>query len=301
MELKEAAYIISIYRNKNITKAARELYISQPSLSRYLQNVENHLGFPLFNRIGNEYIPTGNGQRYLDYAFRILQLGKEWKEECLELKNETKGELSIAIPLMRSSCMIPGTFPLFQKKYPDVTLSLVEEAHAISEQLLLNDTVDFAVYNPPEVSDSLEYVPLRLEPFVLVCRKGHPIESCAKASETTSYPVIDLASCSEESFILHVPEQNSGHVAIRLFEQCRYKPHVLLQTRSTEVAISLAASGIGLAFAPETYVHKMQQTLELSCFCVGDPIAQVQLMAVYRKGKYLPAYARFYIELLKTL
>ncbi|SHK39453.1 LysR family transcriptional regulator [Hespellia stercorisuis] len=301
MDQKEAAYMISIYKNKNITKAARELYISQPSLSRYLQNVEQHLGFPLFNRIGNEYLPTYNGQRYLDYASRILQVGNEWEKECLELKNEQRGKLTIALPLMRSSCMIPETFPLFHQKYPEVSLTLFEEAYAISEQLLLTDTVDFAVYNPPEFSKALEYIPLRFEPFVLVCRKGHPIEKLAKIDKQAPYPVIDLADCREESFILHVPEQNSGHVAMKLFEQQNYAPHILLQTHSTQVAISLASSGMGLAFAPETYVHKMQQTLSLSCFCVGSPPAQVQLMAAYRRGKYLPAYAQYYIELLKAL
>ncbi|MDD3279211.1 MAG: LysR family transcriptional regulator [Lachnospiraceae bacterium] len=301
MDLKEASYIISIYRNKNITKAARELFISQPSLSRYLQNVERQLGFSLFHHVGNEYLPTGNGKKYLEYAFRIVQLGKEWEAECLDLQREHTGELTISIPLMRSSCLIPETYPIFHQHYPAVTLQLYEKTHVISEELLLNDTIDFAVYNPVSMLPTLEYIPLRKEPFCLVCRKGHPMEACAVEDEEAPYPVIQLKDCSTESFILHVPEQNSGHLARQLLESEHLIPQILLQTHSTEVAVSLAASGMGLAFAPETYVKKMKRTLELSCFCIGKPYASVQLMAVYRKGKYLPAYARYYIELLKQL
>lgn len=301
MDFREASYMVSIYRNKNITKAARELYISQPSLSRCLQNVEHRLGFPLFNRSSNEYIPTYNGKRYLDYAIRMLQLGNEWESEYLELKNEKKGILTIAIPLMRSSCMIPKTYPKFHAEYPNVSLQLREETHTISPQLLLTDDIDFAVYNPIQFSSSLEYISLKLEPFVLVCQKGHPLERRSIPSSDTPYPFLSLSDCKEESFILHVPEQNSGRMALELFAQHNFTPKVLLHTHSTEVAISLAASGIGVAFAPETYVLKMQKALNLSCFSVGTKSAQVELMAVYRKGKFLPSYAQYYIDLLKSI
>jgi|LGVE01.1.fsa_nt_gb DNA-binding transcriptional LysR family regulator len=301
MDFREAKYLVSIYKHKNITKAARELYISQPSLSRCLQNVERRLGFPLFLHSANEYIPTYNGKRYLDYAIRILHLGNEWENEYHELKNEKKGKLTIALPLMRSSCMIPETFPQFHAKYPNVELKLQEETHTISHQLLLTDDIDFAVYNPEKISPDLEYVPLRLEPFVLVCSKGHPLEKHAITHSSTPYPYINLKNCENESFILHVPEQNSGRKALELFETYHITPTILLQTHSTDVAISLAASGIGVAFAPETYVLKMQKSLAISYYCIGIPPTQVQLMAVYRKGKFLPAYAHYYIQLLKSL
>lgn len=301
MDLREANYMVSIYKKKNITKAARELFISQPSLSRYLQNVENQLGFPLFERRGSELIPTYGGKRYLDYATRILRLGGEWEDEYHELRNEKTGSLTIAIPLMRSSCMIPNTFPKFQKEYPNVVLSLREETHTISDEFLLNADIDFAVYNPVSRSSALEYVPLQQEPFVLVGKKGHFLEKTAVKSPNYPYPLISLKSCEQEAFVLHVPGQHSGRMALELFTEYGINPSVLLQTYSTEVAISLAASGIGLAFAPETYVKKMQKSMELSCFCLDSKNAVVQLMAVYRKGKYLPAYAKYYIELLKHL
>lgn len=301
MDFREASYMVSIYRNKNITKAARELYISQPSLSRCLQNVENRLGFPLFTRSSNEYIPTYNGQRYLDYAIRMLQLGHEWDAEYLELRNEKRGILTIAIPLMRCSCMIPETYPKFHAEFPNVSLQLREETHMISPQLLLTDDIDFAVYNPVQFSSSLEYISLKLEPFVLVCQKGHPLKRRSTPSSNTPYPFLSLSDCKEESFILHVPEQNSGRMALELFAQHQITPNILLHTHSTEVAISLAASGIGVAFAPETYVLKMQNFFNLSCFSIGVPTAQVELMAVYRKGKFLPSYAQYYIDLLKSI
>ena len=68
MELKEARYILAIAREKNISKAAETLFISQPSLSKYLKNLEQQLGTRLFDRIGSSYHPTYLGERYIHYA-----------------------------------------------------------------------------------------------------------------------------------------------------------------------------------------------------------------------------------------
>lgn len=298
MNLKEARYIMSIYKNKSITKAARELYISQPSLSRYLQNLERTLGFPLFNRSGNEYIPTYYGRRYLDYAGRILLLGNEWMKEYHELKNEEKGELSIALPLMRSSDIIPKILPAFVEKYPNVHITLKEETHSISENSLLNDDLDFALYTPGSRSHLLDYCLVSREVFVLACAHGHPL--CAKAVQKPGlpYPWIDLSQCADESFVLHLPSQHSGKNARRLFKKYDMAPAILLQTCNTEVALSLAASGTGLAFAPESYALRMQKLHKLSLFCVGDPVEYVELMLVYRNGKFLTAYAQEFMRLV---
>mgnify|MGYP000448957433 CR=1 FL=1 len=81
MELKEARYILAIARHQSIGKAAESLYISQPSLSKYLKNLEERLGAPLFSRHENRYYPTYMGERYLHYAEQIVACGDEWMQE----------------------------------------------------------------------------------------------------------------------------------------------------------------------------------------------------------------------------
>ena len=65
MEIKDADYVLAIARNRNISKAAKELYISQPSLSRYLSNLEARLGTVLFERQNNDIVPTSAGEIYI--------------------------------------------------------------------------------------------------------------------------------------------------------------------------------------------------------------------------------------------
>ena len=76
MDLKEARYILAIARHKSIGKAAESLFISQPSLSKYLKNLEQQLGAPLFSRLEQGYVPTYMGERYLYYAEQIAAFGR---------------------------------------------------------------------------------------------------------------------------------------------------------------------------------------------------------------------------------
>ena len=89
MELKEARYILAIARQGSIGKAAESLFISQPSLSKYLKNLENQLGGPLFYRRDNCYTPTYMGERYLHYAEQIAAYGEQWDREYEDISHRT--------------------------------------------------------------------------------------------------------------------------------------------------------------------------------------------------------------------
>ncbi|MBE5994610.1 MAG: LysR family transcriptional regulator, partial [Paenibacillaceae bacterium] len=91
MDLKEARYILAISRNKSISKAAETLFISQPSLSKYLKNLEQQLGTRLFDRVGSGYYPTYIGERYIHYAEKIVEYGLEWNIEFDDIMHHNHG------------------------------------------------------------------------------------------------------------------------------------------------------------------------------------------------------------------
>lgn len=147
MNVQELNYILCIARHQNLTEAAQELYLSQPTLSKYLQKLEREMNGKLFSRVGNRYVPTDLGRRYLEYARRMLELDRDWQKELQDLNACRQGELNIAFPLMRSSCLVPRVLPVFHARYPGIQVNLWEESCAIQEKLLLDHRLDFAVFN----------------------------------------------------------------------------------------------------------------------------------------------------------
>ena len=137
------------------------------------------------------------------------------------------------------------------------------------------------------------------EEIVLVAAPGHPLAEKAMAREGFRYPWVDIRHTEHEPYILHPRDQTTGRISAGLFKKAGLTPKVLLFTRNSDIAIRLAASGTALCLAPESYVRKIHFYNPPLCFSVGDPATVTTLYAVYQKGRYIPSYGRYFIELVK--
>lgn len=300
MELKEARYIIAIAREKNISKAAETLFISQPSLSKYLKNLEQQLGTRLFDRIGSSYYPTYLGERYIHYAEKIVEYGMEWDIEFDDIMHQNHGRLNIAIPIMLGNSLMGPALLKFHKLYPHVTVNMMEEVNFVAEHTLTDHTVDLTFYNVHEFPTDLEYQVIGREEMVLVLSADNPLAAYAEKREGFHYPWIDLSLLSKEPFILLYPDQNTGGLALKLFKDYGLEPNILLHTRNSEMSISLAIEGLGAAFAPESYYQylKKRELKESVCLSIGKERIENTLIAAYQKNRYLPKYAKAYLDIL---
>ena len=227
MNIHELNYVLCIAKHQNMTKAARELYISQPTLSKHLGKLERELGIKLFNRVDNCYIPTYAGRRYMEYASRVLELTRNWEKELEDLRSLNDGELNVAFPLMRSSCMIPWILPAFRQLHPNIRLNFLEETYAIQERLLNDGRIDFAIFSGGDPNPKLEYEVLGQEEILLAVAADNPLAkdaACAPLKEG-GYPIVDWSKLHNEKFILHHPEQNTGAITGHLLKKARNHAH----------------------------------------------------------------------------
>lgn len=307
MNIHELNYALCIAKHQNLTKAARELFISQPTLSKHLKKLERELGIKLFARIDNRYIPTYAGSRYLEYASRMIALKQDWEKELFELSTLNDGELHVAIPLMRSSCMIPYILPAFHKMHPNIRVQIFEETYAIQECLLKNTSIDFAIFNETRENPKLTYEFLGKEPILLAVSPDHPLASnifddldaVCKDNKKHPYPSVNWEAIKDEKFILHFPEQNTGAITERLLNKHHITPKVPFYTRNTQAALLLVMKNQGICFAPETYIRNMTFEKPPVCFSLEDEDAFTSTVLAYRKGAYLTSYAEDFIELVK--
>ena len=299
MELKEARYILAISKNQSISKAAEELFITQPSLSKYLQNIEHQLGTKLFDRISNKYYPTFIGERYLHYAQKIVDYGAEWMSELDDITNQDSGRINIAIPIMLGTSIIQPTLTDFHKQYPNVKINLLEEVNFVAEHTLEDHSVDLILYNVYEYPQHLTYEILDKEEIVMIVSKKNPLSTHAITKKGFRYPWIDLKEFSHEKFILLYPDQTTGGIAQKLFKDYKISPEILLYTRNSELSIRLAMEGVGIAFAPESYFQCMAKDDTSLCFSVGLNRMQTSLIAGYMKNRYMPQYVKAYISIIR--
>ena len=122
-------YFITIAREKNISRAARSLYISQPSLSRFLTGLEKELGTPLFIRNNGILSPTPAGELFFQYIASLKGLESRFSNDLSSLLLPQKQTLRIGAGSITSPFLAEKVFPILHREYPDVELSLTEDIH----------------------------------------------------------------------------------------------------------------------------------------------------------------------------
>lgn len=299
LNFRELLYIYTIAKHKNISKAAQELYVTQPTLSKYLQKLEQDLGTKLFSYINHQYVPTYIGKRYLHYIEKIFMVKNDWDKELIDLLKLNQGQLNIIVPLLRSATLASATLPLFFAKYPNIKINLHEEVYAAQEKLLLNEQFDMAILNELSQNDQLAYQVLGEEETLLVVANHHQIIGEAQHCLDRKYPWVDIKLLENERFIMQFPEQRTGKMTLGLLEEENIHPNILLQTKNAEVALQMTAKGLGVCFVPETYLQHMTMRDQVKCFSVGKAPLISPIVVSYRKGAYLPQYAVDYIEIIR--
>ena len=299
MDIKEAKYVLAIAKYKSINKASKALYISQPSLSKYLQNLEYKTNVKLFHHMHGEYIPTYIGERYLQYAKRMLQIEHEWNEELADLQAFKKGELSIAIPILRSSYVIPKTIATFHKQYPNVKIQVFEVANTV-EKTLEDDSIDIVIYNTDQLPKQFDYELIDENEIVLVIRKDHPIVKKAICKEGFDHPWIDINRLKEEPFISLHPNQISSQVIQDHLQQLSISLTPWMQTRSSEVAMKMVEEGVGFTFISDGYMKQLSSHKDLIALSIGNHRLFTHMIAAYRHGQYLSEFVTQYFMILKN-
>jgi DNA-binding transcriptional LysR family regulator len=299
MDFRELQYIVSIAKQQNITRASEEVFVSQPTLSKFVQNLENNLGQPIFRRLGNRFLLTYAGERYVEKARAILGMKRELDQELSDIIKQNIGELKIAFPIMRGTYMLPCTLPVFRREFPQVKVTVKEANSDILESMILEGEIDLAFFALPIRHPDLTYDIIKEEEIVLVMSPAHPLaEGGIKKAECT-YPWINLRKLKDEAFIMQLPDQRTRRITDLLFRAMNFEPLVSLEIRNILASVELAAGGYGVTFVSETHLRHIALKEKPACFSVGSPNTMTSFVAAYRKGIYLPNYAQRYIQIVK--
>lgn len=300
MDFRDLSYVLAIAKYQNITKAAEELYITQPTLTKFLQSLEHQMGQKLFRKLGHKFVLTYAGERYVAKATEILNLKKELDQEMNDIIKNNHGSLKIAFPVMRGTYMLPCTLPVFNQMYPNVRLDVVEERSSKLEEMLLNGETDLAFFNLPIKSSDIDYEVIKHEEVLVVMAANHPLAHSGVIREGCKYPWMDLSLLKDEPFIMQILGQRTRDTADYLCRKANFTPIVKLETSNISAAVQLAGKGYGCFFVTETHLRHIIQTDPVVCFSVGQPCTTVDFVAAFRKNSYLPYHAREYISIVKN-
>lgn len=159
----------------SFTKAANELSISQPAVTRHIKEIENQLNTKLFNRNGTSIQLTASGKILLSYAEKIRNLSRDLEFDISQLNKHAKGKLKIGASTTIAQYILPEILAKFHSYYKEIDIELVTRNSEDISTLLKNGQIDLGIVEGASQSSFFDYQIFKPDEIVLVCKAGHPL------------------------------------------------------------------------------------------------------------------------------
>jgi DNA-binding transcriptional LysR family regulator len=250
--LQQLRIFKAIASEKSFTQAAEILFISQPSLSKQVKILENHLGILLLHRTGNQILLTEAGIVFLQYTERILALCEESCRALNDLKYGERGNLKIGASQIIGAYLIPRIIALFSKNYPQINFHIDIDSTQIIAKKVANQSLDIAIVGgdiPIGLKKSLEIEDFIQDELILIIAKSHPFTK-KKITKDDLYHLnfITLKSNSTiYNFINNILLQNQ--IQTKQF-------NVIMELNSVEAIKTAVSLGLGAAFVSSSALEK---------------------------------------------
>lgn len=261
-------YILSIADRKSISRAAQALFLSQPSLSRYLHSLEQKLGVTLFDRSKIPLEITPAGIKFLEYISRFQALQSCMDHEFEVLRKLEKKQLTIGTLPYLGAYILPKLIGRFVKEYPEVQVSITEYTALACERALLNSSIDLCLTNLPPQTSSISYVNIQSDPVLLVALRTPQLEDSFDLSNNSAHtPLeVDWSQLTDETFILLHPWQNMRVMADEALRCYRVTPKSIVETNSVANALNLVCCNRGVTFVCRSALHYAKVNIPLIYF-----------------------------------
>lgn len=260
MTSKELLYVKTVADEKSISRAAKKLFIAQPSLSQSIQRIEEALGTPLFNRNTKGLTLTFAGERYCQMASQVLKMYEDFELEISDINNLRTGRVHMGITNHLGTLTLARILPEYRRICPYVELYIHEENTATLEQMLLRGELDFVIMHAPrDISPSqIHYDIMARDPFVIAIHPQHRLIQKAVKKPGFPYPILDLKLLAKEPFLMLHKEQRIRQITDAVLLKAGIsRPSIALTLRNYETALLLAARGLGTTLIPLQYFQKI--------------------------------------------
>ncbi len=165
----------TVAKRLNFTKAADELCISQPAVTKHIQEIESHFKIKLFDRNGSKIKLTLAGQTLLKYADQIFALYRNLEFELNSFNQIHKGKLRIGASTTIAQYLLPPILAEFHRRFKNIKISLLINNTEQIEQALQNNEIDFGIIEGHSKNTSFKYTEFVNDEIVLVARFDHPL------------------------------------------------------------------------------------------------------------------------------
>ena len=259
MKLSQLKYFISICTNNSVTAAASSLYISQPTLSVAIKELEKELGVSLFLRPKKKLILTEEGKYFLKEATEIVNRADALENTMKDVSKSSR-KLRIGTPPMAAVFLFPELANIFNERYPLIRIELVETGTHELEQLIQEGAIDAAITNCQTFSDLYQHMPIVGTELLGCVNKNHPL-----ANRTG----VTMSMLENEKLILNSPTSMTTKHVLQAFEDENTKLNLFMWSHQLYLIFHLVQQYGLVSFLVDELLHA---NTDIATFSLEKPI-----------------------------
>ncbi|KON70653.1 LysR family transcriptional regulator [Peribacillus butanolivorans] len=279
MEILQLQYFQTVARLEHMTKAAEQLQIAQPSLSKTISRLEEDLGVALFDREHRKIRLNAAGRIFLNRVERAFAELNEGRREIVELADQDQKNITLAVTIPR---VLPDLLGTFLSEYPDVRFQQFLKSVSSMKQLLIEGEIDYCISSVPIEGPDIKWEPLIKEEIFLIVPPDHRLAGRA---------CIHLNEVKDEAFI----SMNTGfgfrNLTDQFCQEAGFIQNIAFEGDEPAVISDLVRRGLGVAFVSElTWLH---QTGSLSHkIRITEPACQRTIGLGWSEKRYFTPVAK---------
>lgn len=291
--LRQIRYFIAVANSGQVSKAARDLNVSQSAVTTAIKHLEDIVGCPLFSRHVRGVTLTHDGTIFLQHARRVFAAVDEAIHAPRQSRAAVSGNLRLAMTYTVAGYYVPPHLERFSRTYPEVKLLPVEASRNEIESGLISGAFDIAVMLTSNIVDqeSIAYNTLLRSRRRLWLPTRHPL---------LKLPTISLKDVSEEPYIMLTVDEASN-TAQRYWNRTNFRPKVLFRTSSVEAVRSMVSSGMGVTILSDMVYRPWSlegRRVEISS--VAEPIPTMDVGLAWAANVSLPPAAQAFADFMTS-
>lgn len=303
-------YVYEVYKERSFTKAAQNLYISQPSLSARIKKIEVIIVEPLFDRSTTPLQLTEVGKVYIEAAEEITQIEQRVENYINDLAGLKTGNLAVGASTLFAAYVVPSLITQFNQKFPDVHIQLIEGNTAELEEMLGSNALDFVIDNYHY--DSILYnKELYCEENILLAVPKHFAVNEELGMYQLSYkniknknylnqkyPAVPLGRFADLPFIMLTQGNDTRTRGDRLCRNVGFKPNIVLEFNQQSTAYMASSTQLGATFISDILVSQLPTFENLVYYKLDGEEAKRKVFFYYKTHKYKTRVMEEFIRMM---
>ena len=298
MDIKQMRYLITLADTGNFTIAARDLSITQPSLSTFVSKVEGELGVLLFDRTTTPVSLTYAGKIYIDSLREIYDRAERLEQRMNDISGKLAGTLRVGLSAERAVGVIPRFLPVFKKRYPDIDIVTVEASSRDMMQMVREGKLDMAVLPLDGEVDDLTRNELYEMEMVLVdgcgfVKEEHLIEGM--------HDHVDPAKLEGLPLITKARNHGTRYYQDKLFRTHEVKANIVMEVPSNTAAFRLASAGMGVAIVPKELTEMIEAVGAIKVYHISVTGYRNITSVVTARNAHITGIERAFINCMRSV